>query len=62
MWITHQTVQIHGGMGYSKEMPLEGYFRDSKLQWLSLSDNKFRSIPLCVGQLTQLELLYVGSK
>ena len=30
MWITHQAVQIHGGMGYSKEMPLERYFRDAK--------------------------------
>ena len=29
MWITHQAVQIHGGMGYSKEMPLERYFRDA---------------------------------
>ncbi|WP_374604056.1 acyl-CoA dehydrogenase family protein [Arenimonas sp.] len=31
MWITHQAVQIHGGMGYSKEMALERYFRDAKI-------------------------------
>ncbi len=31
MWITHQTLQIHGGMGYSKEMPVERYFRDAKI-------------------------------
>jgi len=30
MWIAHQAVQIHGGMGYSKEMPVERYFRDAK--------------------------------
>jgi alkylation response protein AidB-like acyl-CoA dehydrogenase len=31
MFITHQAVQIHGGMGYSKELPLERYFRDAKI-------------------------------
>ncbi len=31
MWITHQAVQVHAGMGYSKEMPLERYFRDAKI-------------------------------
>jgi alkylation response protein AidB-like acyl-CoA dehydrogenase len=31
MWIAHQAVQIHGGMGFSKEMPLERYFRDAKI-------------------------------
>ena len=31
MWIAHQAVQIHGGMGYSKEMSLERYFRDAKI-------------------------------
>ena len=31
MWIAHQAVQVHGGMGYSKEMPVERYFRDAKI-------------------------------
>lgn len=31
MWITTQAVQIHGGMGYSKELPIERYFRDAKI-------------------------------
>ena len=31
MWISHQAVQIHGGMGYSKEMPIERYVRDAKI-------------------------------
>jgi alkylation response protein AidB-like acyl-CoA dehydrogenase len=31
MWVTTKAIQIHGGMGYSKEMPLERYFRDAKI-------------------------------
>ena len=31
MWVTYQAVQIHGAMGYSKELPLERYFRDAKI-------------------------------
>ncbi|HNS40733.1 MAG TPA: acyl-CoA dehydrogenase family protein, partial [Promineifilum sp.] len=31
MWVTTQAIQIHGGMGYSKDMPLERYFRDAKI-------------------------------
>jgi len=31
MWVATQAVQIHGGMGYSKELPLERYFRDAKI-------------------------------
>jgi alkylation response protein AidB-like acyl-CoA dehydrogenase len=31
MYVTHQAIQIHGGMGYSKEMPLERFFRDAKI-------------------------------
>ncbi len=31
MFCAHQAVQIHGGMGYSKELPVERYFRDAKI-------------------------------
>jgi len=31
MFVAHQAVQIHGGIGYSKELPVERYFRDAKI-------------------------------
>jgi alkylation response protein AidB-like acyl-CoA dehydrogenase len=31
MFCAHTAVQIHGGMGYSRELPVERYFRDAKI-------------------------------
>lgn len=31
MFCAHQAVQIHGGMGYSRELAVERYFRDAKI-------------------------------
>ncbi|MCI0520122.1 MAG: acyl-CoA dehydrogenase [Chloroflexi bacterium] len=31
MFVAHAAVQIHGGMGYSRELPIERYFRDAKI-------------------------------
>jgi alkylation response protein AidB-like acyl-CoA dehydrogenase len=31
MFCAHQALQIHAGMGYSKELPIERYFRDAKI-------------------------------
>ena len=31
MFCAHHAVQIHGGMGFSKELPVERYFRDAKI-------------------------------
>jgi alkylation response protein AidB-like acyl-CoA dehydrogenase len=31
MFCAHAAIQIHGGMGYSRELPVERYFRDAKI-------------------------------
>ena len=31
MYVANEALQIHGGMGYSKELPIERYFRDAKI-------------------------------
>ena len=31
MWVTTKTIQVHGGVGYCRELPVERYFRDAKL-------------------------------
>jgi alkylation response protein AidB-like acyl-CoA dehydrogenase len=30
-YVAKEAIQIHGGMGYSKELPLERYYRDAKI-------------------------------
>lgn len=44
MFITHQALQIHGGMGYSKEMPLERFFRDAKITEIYEGTNEIQRL------------------
>ena len=54
MWITTQAIQALGGNGYSKEYPVERYFRDAKIceiyegtseiQRIVIAANEFKSI------------------
>lgn len=30
-WITHKAIQIHGGYGYTKDYPVERYYRDARI-------------------------------
>ncbi|HET7268748.1 MAG TPA: acyl-CoA dehydrogenase family protein [Oleiagrimonas sp.] len=50
MWITHQAVQIHGGMGYSREMPLERYFRDAKITEIYEGTSEIQRMVIARGE------------
>ncbi|MDJ0756765.1 MAG: acyl-CoA dehydrogenase family protein [Ardenticatenaceae bacterium] len=53
MYVTTEAVQIHGGMGYSKEMPLERYFRDAKITQIYEGTSEIQRMVIA-RQLTEL--------
>jgi alkylation response protein AidB-like acyl-CoA dehydrogenase len=53
MFCTHQAVQIHGGMGYSKEMPLERFFRDAKITEIYEGTSEIQRIVIARDELAR---------
>jgi alkylation response protein AidB-like acyl-CoA dehydrogenase len=51
MWVTHQAVQIHGGIGYSKELPVERYFRDAKITEIYEGTSEIQRIVIARSEL-----------
>lgn len=51
MFVTHQSLQIHGGMGYSKELPIERYFRDAKITEIYEGTSEIQRLVISRGEL-----------
>lgn len=51
MFCAHAAVQIHGGMGYSKEMPVERYFRDAKITEIYEGTSEIQRIVIARNEL-----------
>jgi alkylation response protein AidB-like acyl-CoA dehydrogenase len=51
MWITTKAVQVHGAMGYSKELPIERYFRDAKVTEIYEGTSEIQHLVIARGLL-----------
>jgi alkylation response protein AidB-like acyl-CoA dehydrogenase len=51
MFCAHAAVQIHAGMGYSKELPVERYFRDAKITEIYEGTSEIQRMVISRGEL-----------
>ncbi|HID85842.1 MAG TPA: acyl-CoA dehydrogenase, partial [Anaerolineae bacterium] len=51
MWVTTKAIQIHGGIGYSKELPIERYFRDAKITEIYEGTSEIQRLVIARGVL-----------
>ena len=51
MFCAHAAVQIHGGLGYSKELPVERYFRDAKITEIYEGTSEIQRLVISRGEL-----------
>jgi alkylation response protein AidB-like acyl-CoA dehydrogenase len=52
MWVTTKAVQIFGGNGYSKEYPVERYFRDAKITEIYEGTSEIQRLVIARGILS----------
>jgi len=53
MWVTTKAIQVYGGMGYSKELPIERYFRDAKITEIYEGTSEIQRLVIARSILTE---------
>ena len=51
MFCAHAAVQIHGGLGYNKELPVERFFRDAKITEIYEGTSEIQRLVISRGEL-----------
>ena len=44
IWVTDKAIQIHGGIGYMRELPVERIYRDAKLMEIGEGTSEIQRI------------------
>ncbi|MFQ5858157.1 MAG: acyl-CoA dehydrogenase [Anaerolineae bacterium] len=50
-WVTYEAIQIHGGMGYSRELPIERYYRDARITTIYEGTSEIQRLVIARGLL-----------
>jgi len=51
MWVTTKAIQICGGNGYTKEYPLERFFRDAKITEIYEGTSEIQRVVIAANEL-----------
>jgi len=61
-WCADRAIQVHGGMGYMREMPVERYYRDAKLMEIGEGTSEIQRIVIARQLLKEAGYAYEGDK
>lgn len=55
MWVTTKAIQVCGGNGYTKEYPVERYFRDAKITEIYEGTSEVQRIVIAMSELKEIQ-------
>ena len=61
-WCADRAIQIHGGMGYMRELPVERYYRDAKLMEIGEGTSEIQRIVIARQLLKEAGYNYEGDR
>jgi alkylation response protein AidB-like acyl-CoA dehydrogenase len=61
-WCADRAIQIHGGMGYMREMPVERFYRDAKLMEIGEGTSEIQRIVIAKSLLKEAGYNWEGEK
>jgi alkylation response protein AidB-like acyl-CoA dehydrogenase len=61
-WCADRAIQIHGGMGYMREMPVERFYRDAKLMEIGEGTSEIQRIVIAKTLLKEAGYGWEGEK